>query len=337
MFSRPKSLGNRSYLIRGCIGWVFRDGGPGTAMLLLAAAFGSVASQRASGQTPALRVCYAGSMGAVMDRQIFPAFEKLHQARIRGTGRGAIGLAQQLAAGEIESDVFIPVTGGPLKLLRPGQVAGRATPIARTCMVLAYCPHGSAAKLFQAAAVSGQPWYKVLLNHKLRFGRTDPLTDPQGRSTILALKLAQRYYRKAGLAGKIMGPLENPAQIFTETSLMFRLQTGEVDACITYQSQAAANHLPFIALPEQVNLGYPAMEAKWYSRVRFTLSGANHKKIVCRAQPLVFYAVVLQQARDKQLAIDFVRFMRSGKVGRMFRSAGYIPFSAKKRVGKNHS
>ena len=306
-------------------------------MLTVAAALMTAESHRAGGQTPVLRVCYAGSMGAVMDRRIFPAFEKLHHARIRGTGRGAIGLARQLAAGEIGSDVFIPVTRGPVKLLRAGQLAGKPVAIARTCMVLAYCPHGPAAKLFASAAVGGQPWYQVLLSHHLRFGRTDPRTDPQGRSTVLSLMLAQRYYRQAGLAGKIMGPLENPAQIFTETSLMFRLQAGQVDACITYQSQAAANHLPFIRLPEQVNLGYPTMEAKWYSRSQFKLSAANHKTIVCRAQPLVFYAAVLRQAENKPLAEAFVRFLRSEKCQGLLRSAGYIPIGAKQSSGKKHS
>lgn len=334
MFSPRMHLGADSHLILGRMQWLSNHGGLGLALLI--AAVLPAMSHRVVGQTPVLRVCYAGSMGAVMDRQIFPAFEKLHHARVRGLGRGAIGLARQLAAGEIESDVFIPVTGGPVSLLRPGQLAGKPVPFARTCMVLAYCPHGPAAKLFQAAAVGGEPWYKVLLNHHLRFGRTDPRTDPQGRSTVLSLKLAQRYYRQTGLAAKIMGPLENPAQIFTETSLMFRLQAGQVDACITYQSQAAANHLPFIPLPKQVNLGYPAMQAMWYSRVQFKLSAAHHKLMTCRAQPLVFYATVLRQARNKQLAIDFVGFLRTQKCQRMLRSAGYIPISAKKRIGKFH-
>ncbi len=337
MFSRMKRSGASAHLMWGGIRWASGHRGPGMAVLILAAVWVPAANRRADGQSPILRVCYAGSMGAVMDRQIFPAFEKLNHTTVRGTGRGAIGLARQLAAGEIESDVFIPVTRAPLKLLRPGQISGKPVPIARTCMVLAYCPRGPAAKLFQAAGNPGEPWYQVLLQHHLRFGRTDPRTDPQGRSTVLSLKLAERYYRQAGLARRIMGPLENPAQIFTESSLMFRLQAGQVDACITYQSQAAANHLPFIRLPEQVNLGYPAMDAKWYRRARFNMAAAHHKIIVCRAQPLVFYAAVLRRAENKRLAESFVRFLRSKTCQGMFRSAGYIPILVKQRAGKKQS
>ncbi len=315
------SAAGASALCMGIGAGAYLAGGAATGMLCAA--------------QPVLRVCYAGSMGAVMERKIFPAFRGLTGIAVRGTGRGAFGLARELAAGELTADVFISVTSGPLKLLPRKLPAAPAVPIARTCMVLAYCPHGPATKLFRAAR---EPWYSIILHNHLLFGRTDPRTDPQGRSTILALKLAQRYYNQPGLEAKIAGRLENPAQIFTESSLMFRLQSGQMDACITYQSQAAANHLPFISLPRQVNLGSPEMDKAWYRHVEFQLPAANGKPQVCRASPLVFYAVILRdKARQHETrrheARRFVQFLRSGACSRMLVKAGYKPIGGR-RAGK---
>src|SRR5678816_250100 len=42
-----------------------------------------------------LRVAYAGSMGAVMDQLIGPAFAKANGVEYQGIGQGSLGLARQ--------------------------------------------------------------------------------------------------------------------------------------------------------------------------------------------------------------------------------------------------
>jgi molybdate/tungstate transport system substrate-binding protein len=60
----------------------------------------------------AIRVAYAGSMGAVMDQQIGPAFEKMHEAAYQGVGQGSYALAHLLASKQMHADVFISITPG---------------------------------------------------------------------------------------------------------------------------------------------------------------------------------------------------------------------------------
>src|SRR5581483_8712231 len=92
-------------------------------------------------------------------------------------------------------------------------------------------------------------WWELLQTPGLRFGRTDPSTDPQGRNIIFALQLAEGYYKQPGLAMRIIGTVVNPAQIFSEPTLEARLQSGELDAASAYKVQPGTFGLPYIRLP----------------------------------------------------------------------------------------
>jgi molybdate/tungstate transport system substrate-binding protein len=119
----------------------------------------------------------------------------------------------------------------------------------------------------------------------------------------------------------IAGDSQNTAQIFTEPSLMSRLEAGQIDASISYLSAAQSHHLPTIALPDQVNLGDPGMQASWYDRAEIKLD--NGKTL--RVQPLVFYAAALGNAQQPELARDFVAFLQSPDGQKLFQDHGYSP------------
>ena len=64
---------------------------------------------------------------------------------------------------------------------------------------------------------------------RFRLGRTDPKLDPKGYRTLFLFDLAERYYREANLAQKILGGADNPTQIFPEEQLLVRLETGQLE------------------------------------------------------------------------------------------------------------
>ena len=150
----------------------------------------------------------------------------------------------------------------------------------------------------------------------LRFGRTDPNTDPQGLNIIFAMQLAASYYRQPDLAEKILGPQINPAQIFQEPEVMARLQAGQLDASSAYKTQPAALGLPFVSLPKEIDLGDAAMEPQ-YKRAAVTLNGK-----LLHPSPLVFYASVLKDAPHSALAKGFVDWL-SGPQARGIFSANH--------------
>ncbi len=270
---------------------------------------------------PVLRVAYAGSMGVVMDRAAGPDFAHSHHLTYQGIGRGSFGLAHLLAAHQMRADVFIAITPGPIRVLQKAGLVTRAVPVASTQMAIAYSPKSRFAAKFEAAAHGTKRWYTLVQDKGVHFGRTDPTTDPQGRNALLMLKLAGRYYHRPGLLHAIAGNTRNPHQIFSETSLLSRLQAGQIDATAGYLSAIRSRHLPAITLPDAINLGNPAMQKRWYDHVSVKLSDGT----TARVQPLVFYAAVLRNARRPKLAHEFITYLRSNPGQRLFKSHGYSP------------
>lgn len=269
--------------------------------------------------SPVLRVAYAGSMGVMMDGAAGPAFAHEHNATYQGTGQGSYALAHLLAAHQIQADVFVTITPGPMQVLKQVGMVTQAVPVASTQMVISYSPHSRFAADFAAAAQGKKNWYEVLSEPGMRLGRTDPSIDPQGANVLLTLQLAGDYYHHPDLLQKIAGAPQNTAQIFTEPSLMSRLEAGQIDAAISYLSAAQSHHLPTITLPDEINLGDPALQASWYDRASVALPNGKTLKV----QPLVFYAAVLGNAQQPQLGRDFVAFLQSAQGQALFREHGY--------------
>jgi molybdate/tungstate transport system substrate-binding protein len=289
------------------------------ALLLGAGILATPVAQAAS----ALRVAYAGSMGVVMDRFIGPAFAKANGVEFQGVGQGSYGLARQLEGRLLQADVFVPITPGPIDIVKKAGMIGPAIPVASTQMVIAYSPRSKFVPEFEAAAQGKLPWYGVLQTPGLRFGRTDPATDPQGQNIIFTMLLAQNYYKQPGLAERILGGYQNPQQIFTEPSMLSRLEAGQIDAASGYLSATKSHHLPFIELPDEINLSNPQMDAKWYKTVQFSIRLPSGKRAALNTQPLVFYATVLKDSKQPALAQKFMQFLLSPECQTLFRDNGY--------------
>ena len=265
-----------------------------------------------------LQVAYAGSMGSMMDGAMREAVAKSLGAELRGRAQGSTGLANLIVAGSIRPDVFIAVTPGPMRIVLKAGKAAKAIPVARTAMVIAYSPRSRFAPLFaHADQADAKPWWQILEMPGLRFGRTDPNTDPQGLNIIFTMQLAATYYKQPGLAAKILGPQINPEQIFQEPEVMARLQAGQLDASSAYKTQPAAMGLPFLSLPDPINLGDAAMEPQ-YRIAEVTLNGKSF-----HPAPLVFYAAVLNDAPAPALAKRFVEWLSGPEARAIFASYHY--------------
>jgi molybdate/tungstate transport system substrate-binding protein len=264
-----------------------------------------IAGSGATESTMPLEVAYAGSMGSMMDGGVRPAIAKALEAELRGRAQGSRGLANLIVAGSIRPDVFIAVTPEPMRIVLKAGKAESAAPIARTEMVIAYSPKSEyAAALAKSGDSGAKPWWQVLEAPGFRFGRTDPNTDPQGLNLIFTMQLAARYYHQPDLVEKVLGPQINPRQIFQEPQVMARLQAGQLDASSAYKTQPAALGLPFLSLPEKINLGSASMQQE-YQHASVTLNGKTH-----RPSPLIFYAAVLKDAPHSKLAGRFVAWMQ---------------------------
>jgi len=266
-----------------------------------------------------LDVAYAGSMGSMMEGPIkTTAASTLHVA-MHGRAQGSDALAHLIVGGSIACDVFIPVTPGPMLTVLKAGKATVGTPVARTEMVIAYSPKGKYAQQFAdtaAGKAGAMPWWQILQQNDVRFGRTDPLTDPQGRNIIFTIQLAETYYKQPGMAAKILGPTVNPAQIFSEPTVEARLQSGELDAASAYKIQPGPFNLPYVHLPPEINLGSDTLRDQ-YASASLELQGKTF-----HPQPLVYYAAVINGTAQKATATAFVDWLTGGAQG-IFREYFY--------------
>lgn len=291
------------------------------AALATASAMLREATPRALAQAATtLDVAYAGSMSAVMEGPIKQLAAQHLGVALQGRAQGASALAALIAGGSLTPDVFIAVTPGPIQTVIKARKADGAAPIARTAMVIAYSPKGSFAQKLAAAGKSGaEAWWQVLEEKGMRFGRTDPATDPQGRNIIFVMRLAATLYGQPDLPQRILGPDINPSQIFSEATVEARIQSGELDAASAYKIQPAAFKLPFVTLPDAVNLSDDARKAA-YDRASLSLNGK-----VYRPEPLVYYAAVIEGAAHAAQAAAFVKWLSGGQAQAVFRSYSYDP------------
>jgi molybdate/tungstate transport system substrate-binding protein len=273
---------------------------------------------------PSIHVTYAGSMGVVMDKALGPAFAAENAVQYQGQGEGAYGMARLLASKKLVADVFVSITPGPMKILKDAGLIDQAVPVASTSMVIAFNPKSQFARQLAASkAAGGMPWWKVLQTPGLRFGRTDPKTDPQGQNIIFTMMLAEKYYQQPDLAKHVLGDTENPQEVFAEGGLLTRLEAGQVDASSGYESATISAKLPYITLPDEINLSNPGDAEKWYNTVSFDIRNPAGKEQTLTPQPLVFYAAVLKNAPDADEANKFVAFLSSPKGQALFKQSGY--------------
>ena len=176
-----------------------------------------------------LDVAYAGSMGSLMEGPIKSTVAQRLNLEMYGRAQGSSALAQLIVGGSIRPDLFIPITPSPMLTVLHAGKAETAQPIAHTEMVIAYNPKSRFAPKFEAAANGKGNWWEILQEPGLRFGRTDPVTDPQGRNIIFNMMLAAKMYKQPDLVEKVLGPTINEKQIFTEPTVQARLQSGELE------------------------------------------------------------------------------------------------------------
>ena len=266
-----------------------------------------------------LDVAYAGSMGSMMEGPIKSAAARTLKIDFHGRAQGSSALAQLIVGGSIRSDVFIPVTPGPaLTVLRAGK-ADSAQPIAHTEMVIAYSPKSRFASRFDAAAKGKEDLWKILLEPGLRFGRTDPVTDPQGRNIIFTMMLAAKTTKQADMVEKILGPAINEKQIFTEPTVMARLQSGALDASSAYKIQPGPLNLPYVPLPAEINLSGQNVLTE-HPDVTLSVGGKSYTP-----EPLIYYAAVLKDAPNAKGAAAFMEWLKGNEAQAIFRKYNYDP------------
>ncbi len=266
---------------------------------------------------------FAGSTQLLNEQKIGPAFTAATGYAYQGQGGGAAAVAQFIKSGQYASTVFESIGGGPIGILEPS-FTHYYVEFASSPLVIAYNPSGPFGSRLAAIAEGKKPiadLFTTMATNGFKLGRTDPNVDPQGQGFLLMVALAESQLHVSDTTVKAL--LAN-SQTFAETGLESVLQSGQLDAASAYLPQAVQMHLPYISLPNSINLGNPKDAAR-YATASITLTTPAGK--VVTGTPLTLDVTTIDQPGesevDKAASDAFVTYMLSPAGLAAYRAAGY--------------
>jgi molybdate/tungstate transport system substrate-binding protein len=272
-------------------------------------------------------VASAGSLQLLMDKYMGPPFIAKTGDEYQNQSAGSIGLAQEIAAGELTPNVLVPIGSAPMALVEPAFTTW-AVQFAASPLVVAYYPQGPHASELKKISDGKLPMtdlYTLMATPGFKLGRTDPATDPQGQGFVEMVGLAEKYLGiSAATASAVLGGSNDSSQIFSETALEPTLQAGELDAASAYLPQAVQLGLPYVTLPDQINFGDPS-DASIYEAASMTLSTGK----VVTGSLLDLEVSVLSTTSNPATpaATAFVEFLLSPAARAILKKEGYALLS----------
>jgi molybdate/tungstate transport system substrate-binding protein len=230
-------------------------------------------------------------------------------------------MSQEIASGEVPANVFESIGPYPLQNVQP-KLSTWSVGLVASPIVVAYSPscpkYGSELSQIAAGKQPLSKLFSIMAEPGITLARSDPDTDPQGQAFYEMVEQAQTmYHLPAGTASKILGPLDNPKETFSETSLQSYLESGQVCLESDYQASAIQQKLHYINLPDSINFGEPALDSTY---AKYTLKLKNGT-MVHGVPTEIFAAPIGTKNQDQALA--FIAYQLQPAVRAQFKAAGY--------------
>jgi molybdate/tungstate transport system substrate-binding protein len=279
-------------------------------------------------------VMYAGSLLNIFEDIIGPAFKNESGYTYIGEGKGSVQISNLIRDGFRTPDVF--VSAGTIPIVR---LMNTTPPLVHWLlefgsaeMVISYSPNSPYFNDLEKARKGEMLWYEVISQEGFKFGRTDPELDPKGYYTVIISNLANIYYNDSSIKDRILGKDRNAKQIFPEETLKSLLELGQFDAVASYKHEAVIRDLPYITLPDQINLGNSTF-SDFYKLANYTLESDQR---VIHGEPVFFSVTIPKTVKNLNGAISFVNFILSTNGSELLENQGLnrINITAKGDINK---
>jgi molybdate/tungstate transport system substrate-binding protein len=258
----------------------------------------------------------AGSLAKPI-RELLEAFRRAHPAvQPAQENSGSLEAARKLTElGKVPDVLAVADYNVIPALLIPGHVSWYVL-FARSEMVLAFADG--------APAIDSTNWWQALLRPGVRTGHSDPAMDPAGYRTLMVYQLAERHYRRPGLAAKLAAAVPRRYVRPKSADLVALLQTGELDYAWEYEAVARQRGLRFVRLPREINLGDPALAAG-YARASVRVpAGAGKDSVEIRGEAVAYAVTIPDAAPHPATAAAFVKFLLSAEGQRHMEANGFM-------------
>lgn len=186
---------------------------------------------------------------------------------------------------------------------------------ARNRIVLAYTKRSRG-----AAEITAENWRSIITRRDVQVGRADPNTDPSGYRTLIAMQLAEQHYHEPGLYARLLAAAPQRNVRPREADQVALLQTHELDYIWTYQNLAENDHLEFVNLPDETDLGNPADSALYAKASVRVLGKRPGDSLTMRGAAIVFAFSIPVDAEHPDLAQRFLEYAMSADGRRVMRA-----------------
>jgi molybdate/tungstate transport system substrate-binding protein len=196
-----------------------------------------------------------------------------------------------------------------------------------------------------ADEVSAENWYEILRRSDVRFGFPDPLIDALGYRTPMIIQLAENYYQDNMLFNdlvtvnfdpgfyavdmddqtvmvvpELMNPDVDKIRLrASSVQLVPLLESGGIDYCFLYKSNAEQYGVKYIDLPCEIDLSSPEYE-EWYRKVQIKFEHQRFGSVgLTRDGKTIYYGLTIPNNAPKpDLAVDMIEFLLSGEGKNIF-------------------
>ena len=187
-----------------------------------------------------------------------------------------------------------------------------------------------------AAEINSTNWYSILMRPDVTFGLANPQIDSLGYRTLMTIQLAETYYDNNTIFSNLVTDNFTPpidcvptgsnytiivpdVQVPKGNNVVLRdsgviliplMESGSIDYCFLYQSNAEQYGLRYVQLPDEINLGSQQYEGNYeqvsvmFEEQRFATVNMDRE-----GEPIYFGLTIPANAPQPALAAEFVKFI----------------------------
>ena len=289
------------------------------AMLLSTILLSAGSKSQSPSDNKELIIFHAGSLSVPM-KQAAQEYERKHPGtKIFLESAGSLVCARKVTELKKPCDILASSDYFVINELLIPDYTSWSIRFATNEMVIAYAKHSKYSK-----EINSDNWMEILQRKDVIYSRSDPDSDPCGYRTEFTFLLAEKYYRKPGLAEK-MSAKNKEYMRPKEVDLVALIESNAIDYMFQYKSVAIQHRLEYIELPKEINLSDPSKN-DLYSSVSMNVAGNKPgTKIKVNGEYINYSITVLDKAPQREEAINFMDFLLSPEGMDIFRKNGQDP------------
>ena len=298
-------------------------------------------------------VCSAGSLSRVL-QEMASEFEKEYGVKVLIETAGSVKIVRMITELHKRCDIVMLADYRLIPLYLEPNYTRWYVIFTANRIVLAFAPQSKLASFIEKHP---DKWYLVLEAPGVRFAFSNPNKDPCGYRAVGVIALASIYYRNESIIkdlllshlkgvevkfgkGKIdvfvypsIAPSDSKIVIRPKSiELLAMLESHDIDYAFLYMNEVVEQHLKYIELPQEIDLGNTSLDSYYSKAVVHILCGTNFEKAI-PMKSIAYGLTVLANAPHPKEAMMFAKFVLGEKGRKMLEEGGFKPLNPPKCFG----